>query len=113
MTILLVNGSLDGRPDSTVNQIIHFLSEDLNHYPVTTTPFQLADAGVPLFDPNNFGPTPDSVQRMGDVFRGGRRAHLANKRRLPQAGDLNPGHVVARLRKSALNFFNSIRGLGR
>ena len=69
MNLLLVNGSLDSRPDSTINRIIRFLSKDLNTYPVTTTTFQLASAAVPLFDPDMPEPAPSPVQRMVDVFR--------------------------------------------
>jgi arsenic resistance protein ArsH len=68
MKVLIFNGALERRTDSTSGRIAAFLQEALDRQGVKHTTFHMADAGIPLFD-ISLDHTPESVQVMNQVFR--------------------------------------------
>ncbi|SHE76555.1 NADPH-dependent FMN reductase [Pedobacter caeni] len=68
MSILIFNGSLDRRSQSTANSISTYLKQHLEEKGITATVFNLADAHVPFFDAT-LPETPKSVELMVHEFR--------------------------------------------
>lgn len=67
MKALIFNGAIERRPESTPAQLSNYLSERLNELGVENEIFNLADAGIPLFD-TAFTEIPQSVKLMNQQF---------------------------------------------
>ncbi len=69
MKVLILNGSLENRPESTEMKVFNYLLESVQQQGVTPVAFQLAEADIPLFNPTTFSSVPDSVTEMCRIFK--------------------------------------------
>lgn len=67
MKAIIFNGSMDNRPESAPGRISQFFKEKLDECGVQTEVFNLADAGIPMFD-LTLSKTPLAVERMTQLF---------------------------------------------
>jgi len=68
MNVLIFNGALERRPNSTSNKIIQFLQQKIQENGANSTVFNLAGSAIPLFD-FTLSKTPVAVEVMAQQFR--------------------------------------------
>ncbi|WP_297094720.1 NADPH-dependent FMN reductase [uncultured Draconibacterium sp.] len=67
MKVLIFNGAMERKSQSTPALLSNYLSEQLNEMGIETNIFNLADAGIPLFD-TAMTEIPHSVEIMNQQF---------------------------------------------
>ncbi|WP_321347769.1 NAD(P)H-dependent oxidoreductase [uncultured Draconibacterium sp.] len=67
MKVLIFNGAMERKSQSTPALLSNYLSEQLNEMCIETNIFNLADAGIPLFD-TAMTEIPHSVEIMNQQF---------------------------------------------
>lgn len=68
MNVLIFNGALERRPNSTSSKITQFLQQKIQEHDAHSTVFNLAGSAIPLFD-FTLSKTPIAVEVMAQQFR--------------------------------------------